>query len=69
MSPEPTLTPLPKASARARSMVRKQILRSLGYSIWQGIRFPLFLFTRYGFRDRIRQLVQRPQKHTPAKNS
>lgn|GEM_PF-3792972 len=69
MSPEPTLTPLPKASARARSTVYKQILRSLGYSLWQTVRFPLFLFTRYGFRRRIRQLVQTPQKHNFPNNS
>ena len=69
MSPEPNLTPLPKASARARSTVYKQILRSLGYSLWQTVRFPLFLFTRHRFRKRIRELVETPQNHNPSEYS
>lgn len=52
------VVPLPKSSSQARSMVRKQITRSLFYSFWQILRFPLFLFSRQGFRNRIRKLVQ-----------
>jgi hypothetical protein len=53
-----SVVPLPKPSPQARSMVRKQITKSLFYSFWQILRFPLFLFSRQGFRNRIRKLVQ-----------
>ena len=61
MSAEKPLTPLPQAGHKARWMVRKQIFRSLGYSLWQLVRFPLFLFSRHGFRKRIQALVHRRQ--------
>ncbi|MAJ28091.1 hypothetical protein CBD41_01570 [bacterium TMED181] len=59
------VVPLPKAGSQAKSLVRMQIFRSLLYSFWQLIRFPIFLFTRQGFRNRISRLVKSSSSRSP----